>query len=228
MNLRNKTIAIITARGGSKRIKNKNIISFLGKPMISYSIDCAKKSKLFGEIYVSTDSKRIKKISRLHGAKVHFLRGKKISDDITGTRDVVKSFLKNLKKEYKYVCCIYPTAPLMRKQDLVKAYKILKKNSSNYILSASLSNNSEDKIFFRKEKKFVDSGQFYWATYDTWLKRSRIINKNSLIIKIPQKFSHDLNTYEDLKILKKKALKVFNKNINNRLSKINIKNSVKK
>ena len=99
MNFKNKTIAIITARGGSKRIKNKNIISFFGKPMISYSINCAKKSKLFSEIFVSTDSKKIKKISLKYGARVPFLRTKKLSDDITGTRKVVKSFLQNLKKK---------------------------------------------------------------------------------------------------------------------------------
>ena len=210
MNFKKNTIAIITARGGSKRIKNKNIISFFGKPMISYSINCAKKSKLFCEIFVSTDSKKIKKISLKYGARVPFLRTKKLSDDITGTHEVVKSFLQNLKKKYKYVCCIYPTAPLMRVRDLIRGYGKLKKNESNYIFSANISEKSENS-FFLNNKNFVDSGQFYWATHETWIKKSKIINEKSLIIKIPKLYSQDLNTYEDLKILKEKALNIFDK-----------------
>jgi CMP-N-acetylneuraminic acid synthetase len=210
MNFKNNTIAIITARGGSKRIKNKNIISFFGKPMIFYSINCAKKSKLFSEIFVSTDSKKIKKISLKYGASVPFLRTKKLSDDITGTREVVKSFLQNLKKKYKYVCCIYPTAPLMRVRDLIRGYEKIKKNASNYIFSGNISKKSENSFFFNN-KNFVDSGQFYWATYETWIKKSKIINEKSLIIKIPELYSQDLNTYEDLKILKEKALNIFGK-----------------
>ena len=228
MNYKKNTIAIITARGGSKRIKNKNIISFLGKPMISYSINCAKKSGLFEDIFVSTDSKKIKKVSCRHGAKVPFLRSKRISDDVTGTHEVIKNFLKNLKKKYKYICCIYPTAPLMREKDLIKGYNNLRKNSSNYIFAASTSRSSDDVYFLYKKKKFFDSGQFYWATHDTWFKKSKIINKNSQIIKIPGKFSQDLDTLEDLIILKKKALKVFNKNINSNISKLTSKNIVKK
>ena len=210
MNFKNNTIAIITARGSSKRIKDKNIISFFGRPMISYSINCAKKSKLFSEIFVSTDSKKIKKISLKYGARVPFLRAKKLSDDITGTHEVVKSFLQNLKKKYKYVCCIYPTAPLMRDSDLIKGYKKLKKNGANYIFSANISKKLENSFFFNN-KNFVDSAQFYWATYETWIKKTKIINKKSLIIKIPELYSQDLNTYEDLKILKKKALNTFGK-----------------
>jgi len=208
MILKEKCIAIITAREGSKRIKNKNIISFFGKPIISYSIKAAKKSKLFQDIIVSTDSKKIKKISLQHGASVPFLRSKKLADDKTGTHKVVKNFLKNSKKKYDYVCCIYPTAPLIRYKDLIKGYEKLKKNKSKYIFSANLVKKSKKKFFTRGQNKFEDSGQFYWGTYNKWMKNSNLIGKESLIIKIPLSNAHDLNDFDDLKILQKKSLKL--------------------
>tara|TARA_A100001015_G_scaffold297557_1_gene379220 strand:- start:170 stop:826 length:657 start_codon:yes stop_codon:yes gene_type:complete len=203
-----KCIAIITAREGSKRIKNKNIISFFGKPIISYSIKAAKKSKLFQDIIVSTDSKKIKKVSLQYGASVPFLRSKKLADDKTGTHEVVKNFLKNSKKKYDYVCCIYPTAPLIRYKDLIKGYEKLKKNKSKYIFSANLVEKSKKKFFTRGQNKFEDSGQFYWGTYNKWMKNSNLIGKESLIIKIPLSNAHDLNDFDDLKILQKKSLKL--------------------
>ncbi len=203
MKYKKTAIAVITARSGSKRIKNKNIILFFGKPMIAHSIICAKKSNLFSEIFVCTDSKKIKKISEQYGAKVPFLRSKKLSDDITGTHEVVKSFLINIGKKYSSTCCIYPTAPLMRHADLVKGYKKLQKNKLNYVFSANLSKKSDKKIIIRNKIKYTDSGQFYWGEHKTWLHNSKLLNKNSLIVKIPKIYAQDLNTFEDLKVLKK-------------------------
>jgi len=205
----NKIVAIITARGGSKRIKNKNIIPFFGKPMIAHSIICAKKTKIFDEIFVSTDSKKIKEISIQYGAKVPFLREKKLSDDVTGTYEVVKSFLKKIKKNFKYVCCIYPTAPLMRTKDLIKGFKILKKNTSKYVFSGNISKKQNSLIF---KKNFEDSGQFYWGLDETWKINSNILNKSSKIVKIPRAYAHDLNTLKDLEILKKKKIQLLKKN----------------
>ena len=105
-------IAIIPARQGSKRIKEKNIKKFLGKPIISYTIKKVKSSKLFDYVVVSTDSLKIKKISEKFGAKVFFLRPKKISNDKAKTQDVIKHALKwfkNKNLQFNYVCCIYPT-----------------------------------------------------------------------------------------------------------------------
>ena len=108
-----RDICIIPARIGSKRIKHKNIKNFLGKPIISWVISSAKKSKCFSEVFVSTDSTKIKKISEKFGAEVPFLRSKKLSDDKTGTGEVAKDFiLKIIQMGYKFknVCLIYPTA----------------------------------------------------------------------------------------------------------------------
>jgi len=195
-----KTIAVITARGGSKRIKNKNILNFFGKPMIAYSIIAAKKSKLFDKIYISTDSRKIKKISEKYGGIVPFLREKKLSDDFTGTHQVVKNFLEKAKIKNEFICCIYPTAPLMRFWDLVRGFNKLLKNKNSYIYSANI-------IKKNYKQKFVDSGQFYWGTLQTWINKKNILQKQSIKIKIPIKYSQDLNNYEDLKILINKKLK---------------------
>ncbi len=218
--LSKKNIAIITARKGSKRIKNKNIINFFGKPLIAYSIKAAKKSNLFSKIFVSTDSIKIKKIAKKFGAETPFLRGKRLSDDFTGTNDVVSDFIKKMKLYDEIICCIYPTAPLMRVKDLRRGFNSLIPN--NYIFSANKTEQNKNNVFyiknnkiskldtkrnFFKKKKFIDSGQFYWATADTWLNRKKIINVGASIIQVPKKYAQDLNNYEDLKILKKKFVK---------------------
>ncbi len=119
-----KNICIIPARKSSKRIKNKNIKKFLGKPIIYYAIKTAIKSKLFQQVVVSTDSLKIKKISQKYGASVPFLRDKKISDDYTPTKDVLLDSIKKLKIEDDCnLFCIYPTAALIQESDLIKAYK---------------------------------------------------------------------------------------------------------
>ena len=129
-----KIIAVITARKGSKRIKNKNIINFFGKPLIAYSITTAKKSNLFSKVFVSTDSLKIKKISEEYGAEIPILREKKLSDDFSGTNEVVADFIKKMNYENYIICCIYPTAPLMRSKDLKKGLNLMSLN--NYTFSA--------------------------------------------------------------------------------------------
>lgn len=192
-----ETIAIITARGGSKRIKNKNILNFFGKPMIAYSIIAAKKSKLFKKIYICTDSKEIKKISIKYGASFVSYRNKKLSDDHTGTYDVIKNFLDKNKINSKFVCCIYPTAPLIRPIDLIKGFNLLRKNEKSYVYSTNMF-----------KKKLVDSGQFYWGSLKSWKNKKNLLHKNSIKLKIPNMYAQDLNNYKDLKILeiKKKRL----------------------
>ena len=203
MKYQKETIAIITARGGSKRIKNKNILNFFGKPMIAYSIIAAQKSKLFQKIYISTDSIKIKKISEKYGVIVPSLREKKLADDFTGTYEVVKSFIIKNKIKKKFICCIYPTAPLMRYLDLVKGFNMLLQNKNSYVYSAN--------ILKKKNKKILtDSGQFYWSTISSWKNNKNILQKSSIKIKIPNKYSQDLNNYEDLRILKNKKRKILN------------------
>ena len=111
-----KPYAIITARGGSKRIPNKNIREFCGKPIIAYSIEAALKSKLFENVMVSTDSEEIAKVGNMYGASVPFMRSKKTSDDYADTTDVLNEVIDMYKKQgiwFDMFCCIYPTAPFI-------------------------------------------------------------------------------------------------------------------
>ena len=218
------SIAIIPARGGSKRIKNKNLLNFYGKPLIAYSIIAARKSKLFKRIIVSTDSKKIKKISEKYGAEVPFIRPKSISGDKTKAQDVIKHCIKYFsrrKVKFKYVCCIYPTAPLVQVKDLKKGFKKLKKWS--YIFSACKFEKSVLRSFTIKKNgsinfikpnlinkntqdlldTYFDAGQFYWAKKENWLKKNMYSLKGSLI-DIKDKFVQDIDYPSDIKILKKK------------------------
>ena len=123
-----KSLAIIPARGGSKRIPGKNIRDFLGKPIISYSIDSAIQSELFDEVMVSTDSEEIKRISENFGAKVPFLRSSETSNDFAGVAEVVSEVIYNYKREgktFQYFCCIFPTAPFVQAKHLEDGYRML-------------------------------------------------------------------------------------------------------
>lgn len=123
-----KNIAIITARGGSKRIPRKNIKDFYGKPIISYSITAALDSGIFDEVMVSTDDKEIADIARRCGANVPFLRSEKASTDTASTKDVLLEVLGEYEKRGKTfdrMCCIYPTAPFVTGDKIVNAMKLL-------------------------------------------------------------------------------------------------------
>ena len=119
-----RAVAIITARGGSKRIPRKNIKEFCGKPIILYSIEAALESKIFDEVMVSTDDEEIAEIARQAGAKVPFMRSEKASDDHATTADVILEVLESYQKsgeEFSHACCIYPTAPFVTAEKLKKA-----------------------------------------------------------------------------------------------------------
>ena len=121
-------IAIIPARGGSKRIPKKNIRDFCGKPIIAHSIELALESNLFEKIIVTTDDSDIANISKNYGAEVPFIRDKNLSDDSTGTDDVIKDAIQKLGDmgcEIDYACCIYPTAPLITAEDLQHGFDII-------------------------------------------------------------------------------------------------------
>ena len=123
-----KNIAIIPARGGSKRIPRKNIKPFMGKPIIAYSIEAAMQSELFDEVMVSTDDEEIAEIARKYGAKVPFMRSAETSNDYAGTADVILEVLKKYKdlgREFDTICCIYSTAPFVTSGKLMEAYSKL-------------------------------------------------------------------------------------------------------
>lgn len=125
------SIAIITARGGSKRIPRKNIKDFLGRPILSYSIEAALKSGLFDEVMVSTDDEEIADIAKKYGASVPFMRSEKTANDFASTDDVLMEVLteyKKLGKEFETFACIYPTAPFVTAEKLKSGYNKLKES----------------------------------------------------------------------------------------------------
>ena len=212
-----KNIAIITARSGSKRIKNKNIKLFLGKPIIFYSIKALKKTKIFDEIIVSTNSEEIIDICKKYGVNFFLKRNKYYSQNKVGTISVINYCLKQLFKKRiipKFVCCQYPASPLTDYKNVVKAYKYLSKKNANFIFTAvNLKKKNENfknlvRIKNIKKKrgilnnKFLDAGQFWYAKNITWKKSKSVYDKNSFLIPIKEKFS-DINTIGDWKKVEK-------------------------
>ena len=132
-----RNIAIIPARSGSKGLKDKNIKLFNGKPLIAYTIEAAKKSKLFDEIFVSTDSAEYASVAREWGANVPFLRNKELATDTASSWDVVKDSIINYKKEgkeFETVALLQPTSPLRNSDDIVNGYKLLIEKEANAIV----------------------------------------------------------------------------------------------
>ena len=152
-------IAIIPARGGSKRIKNKNIVDFLGKPLIAYALDAAKESGLFDKIHVSTDSKEIRSVVEKLGYKVDFMRSSELADDQTGLVPVLKwvhEQYKNNGQFFEEICCIFPTAPLLLPRDLVEAFELFHKhNNKNPLLVVAPYPVPVEWAFYRDENTFL-------------------------------------------------------------------------
>ena len=219
-------VAIVPARGGSKRIKNKNIINICGKPMIHHTIQILKKTKIFDEIIITTDSSKIQNISKKAGAKIYFTRPKNLSNDHVGTFEVINhtiNFLKNRDGKYpKYVCCVYPSSILLNKKDLISSYKKIKENFWNFVISVTSFghppqrglkiNNGKITMIDKKNYKtrtqdlkkiYHDAGQFYWGTTKSWLKKKFIFSKKSFGHKLPRYRAIDLDDMEDLSLLKK-------------------------
>ena len=213
-------IAIIPARGGSKRIPRKNIKEFFGKPIIAWSILAALKSNLFDHIIVSTDDEEISEIARKYGASTPFNRPNALSDDKTETIAVVSHAVKwitdNLKKP-DYVCCIYATAPFISAEDIKSGFTQIKKGNNSFVFSATEYNfpiqrafkinpNESLEMFDKKyfssrsqdlEHAYHDAGQFYWGTSDAWTSNPIIFGEKSSIINIPKYRVQDIDTLDD-------------------------------
>lgn len=185
-------VAIIPARGGSKRIPKKNIKDFFGAPLISYSIKAAQESGIFDSIWVSTDDAEIKAVALELGAEV-LDRPAKLSDDFTGTTPVIVHSIKELNlKDTDEVACIYATAPLLEAKTLIEAGQLLQKNPSRQIFVASAYSSPPQRAFMLDkdglafhlapenqlkrsqdlEKIYFDAGVFYFATVATWRKQN--------------------------------------------------------
>jgi len=214
-----KAIAIIPARGGSKRIPRKNIKEFLGKPLIAYSIQTAIESKLFDKIIVTTDDEEIADVAKRYGAEVPFIRPKELADDFTGTSDVINHALKWLKEhgeEYDYICTIYATAPLLQSKYLIEGYKKLQNSDAVNAFSATsmpfpiqrtfkITANERCEMFWPEnynarsqdlEEAYQDAGQFYWTKAGK-SSNEIMFGKDSIPIVLPRHFVQDIDTSED-------------------------------
>jgi len=213
-------IAIIPARAGSKRIPNKNIKEFLGKPIIAYSIQAALESNLFDKIVVSTDSEQIKAISQKYGADVPFLRSEKNSDDFATTVDVIIEVINQFEVKGIKVdeaCCIYATAPFVRPEELTTAYSLMREVEYDVVfpvlpysfpIQRAVKLDSEKKIqmFFPDnrqtrsqdlEKSYHDSGQFYWFKVKSVIEKKSLWTDNTGVIILDEMHAHDIDTMKD-------------------------------
>ena len=214
-----KCIAIIPARGGSKRIPRKNIKAFYGKPLIAYSIQAALESKLFDKIIVTTDDEEIAGIAKEYGADVPFLRPKELSDDFTGTGDVVKHALDWLEAKgetFEFACTIYATAPLLESKYLREGYSALKGSTAINAFSATsmpfpiqrtfkLDKEGKCEMFTPEhymtrsqdlEEAYQDAGQFYWTKVGQ-KSHETMFGKDSIPVILPRHLVQDIDTLED-------------------------------
>ena len=213
-------IAVIPARGGSKRIPRKNIKVFGGKPMIAWSIGVAQASKLFDQIIVSTDDAEIADIALAHGAAVPFIRPAELSDDHTSTGAVLAHATRwalDSTPQLQGVCCIYATAPLLQMEDLQKGWSELVSGNWDYTFTAtkipsniyrsfSIEGDGAVKMLYpghyltRSQdlpNLYQDAGQFYWGRPKAWLRQSPIFQGKSKAITIPAWRVQDIDSLDD-------------------------------
>lgn len=221
-----KSVAMITARGGSKRIPRKNMKEFCGKPIIQYSIEAALKSEVFSEVMVSTDSEEIAEIARSLGANVPFYRTAQTSNDFATTSDVVKEVLltyRSLGQEFDYGCCIYPTAPFVTKDILEKAMRTLAESEANTVFTvvpysyppqrAVIIRNGMAEMQYPEnlnvrsqdlEPIYHDAGQLYALRVSSFLKSEKIIDKKAVPIIRTNLEVQDIDNEEDWKLAEMK------------------------
>lgn len=211
-------LAIIPARGGSKRIHRKNIKSFFGRPIIAYSIEVALQSGLFDEVMVSTDDDEIAEIARQYGANVPFIRSERNSNDFAQTIDVLNEvgamYKEKFNKIFDYTCCIYPTAPLITKERLIEGLNLLIENSLDTvfpIVSFSYPILRSVEIIDGKTRLvwpeyantrtqdfndvYHDAGQWYW--YNPKKVKKTIFTNNTSSIILDQLEVQDIDTLSD-------------------------------
>lgn len=216
-----KALCIIPARGGSKRIPKKNIKEFLGKPVIQYSIEAALSTNVFEEVFVSTDDSEISQISEKLGAVSDRFRSKKASNDFATTVDVLIEVLGYKKyQNTQIVCCLYPVAPLIKTNNLIKAYNTILSNEFNSVIpitefgyppQRSVLKNKQNIISFRDPKfkntrsqdlvkLFHDVGMFYFLRVDEFLKSKELMCQPSFGMELNRLEVQDIDTCTDWKL----------------------------
>lgn len=221
-----KCLAVITARGGSKRVPRKNIKEFCGKPMIEYSIEAALKSGVFDEVMVSTDDDEIAEIAEKAGAKVPFLRSDKTSGDMAMTHEVMIEVLRqyeDLGMKFDIVCCIYPTAPFLMPKRLQEAMEKLQQTQADGIVPVVRYSFPPQRCFVIEdghiqykwpenrlkrsqdlEPYYHDCGQFYMMRVQPFLVERNMIMKNTVPIIMDEMEVQDIDTLEDWKLAEMK------------------------
>jgi len=215
-------IAIITARGNSKRIPKKNIKSFCGKPIIAYSIQAALDSGIFDTVMVSTDSFEIKSIAEKYGAEVPFMRSSKNSDDYATTADVLLEVINWYEingKYYDYGCCVYPTAPLITSEKIKEAMETLEEERADSVIpvvrysfppqrgmkihNGKISSVDPEDFEMRSqdlEPIYHDCGQFYVFKIETFKEKKKLVTDNSVPLVLKEKNVQDIDSIEDWEI----------------------------
>lgn len=213
-------LAIIPARGGSKRIPRKNIKPFCGKPMIAWSIEAALQSGCFDSVIVSTDDEEIAQISRQYGAQVPFMRPAELSDDRTATIPVIAhaiDWFNTYGTLVQEACCIYATAPFVRAEDIHHGLELLSTNQCDYAFAVTsypfpiqrairitpqgrVAMFNPEHFYTRSqdlEEAFHDAGQFYWGRADAWLQGRMIFGEKSIPVPLPRYRVQDIDNVED-------------------------------
>lgn len=214
-------LAIIPARGGSKRIPRKNIKDFNGKPMIGWSIEAALLSGVFDEVWVSTDDAEIAAVAQRFGAKVPFIRPADLSDDHTGTSAVVRHAIQWAQQQQlkpEWVACIYATAPLLQPQMLKEAMELLQNDAAlDYVFSGCRFSFPIQRALYRSAhgrvsavdpsaipkrsqdlaETFHDAGQFYCGKTQSWLDAKAVFSTSSYLYELPQHLVQDIDTADD-------------------------------
>ncbi len=215
-----KAVAIITARGGSKRIPRKNIREFNGKPIIAYSIEAAIESGMFDEVMVSTDDEEIAEISRKYGAKVPFMRSEKTSSDTATTADVLLEVFEEYEKRgmtFDYACCLYPTAPFVTGAKVKDAFeKLVESGADSIVPLTEFSYPPQRGLFIDDEgkvkmlhpeyattrsqdlqKQYHECGQFYIFKVDEFKIQQDTTMENSIPYIIDQVATQDIDNESD-------------------------------
>lgn len=213
-------IAIIPARGGSKRIPGKNSKLFHGKPMIAYSIETAQQSGCFERIIVSTDDQHIAEIAREYGAEVPFMRPDNIADDFATTLDVMQHAITWCQQQgwsIDLVCCLYATAPFLQAEDIQQGLQLLSDEPLEYVFSATtfpfaiqraITLNEQARVTMLSPEHlntrsqdlpdaYHDAGQFYWGKASAFLQGKAIFAEHAKAVILPRKRVQDIDTLED-------------------------------
>lgn len=229
------SLAIITARGGSKRIPRKNIKPFCGKPIIQYSIEAALSSGIFTEVMVSTDDEEIAQIARDAGAQVPFMRSAAAANDYASTDDVIREVLEAYEAQGRHFdtfCCIYPTAPFVTAAKLQTAMEMLKKNESvipvvpfSYPVQRGLSIDAQGHVGYKwkeyatarsqdLEKIYHDCGQFYACRTEAFFREGTTDTPDMVPLILSELEVQDIDTPEDWAIAEVKYQKMKERDLN--------------